>query len=97
MSADEVATEADVAVAVVNRMLDAGTIERIGAVELEGITCGRCGAPAISASKKLCEGCLAKLNKEMAQEQANIKLGMRKKAQIGMYSGVQEAKREKKE
>ena len=95
MNAEEVAAEAEVSVEVVNRMLDAGTIERLGAADLEQVKCGRCGAPAISASKKLCEACLSKLNQEMAQAQANIKLGMRKQTQVGMYSGVQEEKEDK--
>lgn len=96
MNAEDVASEAEVAVRVVNRMLDEGMIERVSSSDLEQIKCGRCGAPAISASKKLCERCLAALNKEMAQAQANIKLGMRKKTQIGMYSGIQEDKRQDK-
>ena len=45
--------------------------------------CGRCGAPAISLSKRLCESCLQKLNSEVAKAQASIKLGKKKKLQIG--------------
>ena len=34
----------------------------------ESATCGRCGAPAISASKKLCHSCLEELNQNVMKQ-----------------------------
>jgi predicted amidophosphoribosyltransferase len=71
-SAEEVAEETGVDLDCVLRLVDAG---RIANVRLgEGVTCGRCGAPAISFSKRLCEACLKKLNMELAAEQSKIVL-----------------------
>ncbi len=75
LNASEVAERAEVEEAVVQRMLKEGLISN--STINAGITCGRCGAPAISASKKLCQACLEKLNAEMTRAQAG--LGIRSK------------------
>ena len=85
MNAEQVADKAEVEVGVVLRMIEGGIIEQVGALESAGIVCGRCGAPAISASKKLCQACLDKLNAEVAKAQASIKMAARKDVQIGEY------------
>ena len=50
MNAEQVADKAEVEVGVVLHMIEGGIIEQVGALESAGIVCGRCGAPAISAS-----------------------------------------------
>ena len=56
--------------ACIQRMLDAGIVAD---VSLSGsFKCGRCGAPAISAAKKLCQTCLGKLDKELAKSRQGL-------------------------
>lgn len=65
MKAEAVALTAEVDLDCVLRMLEEG---RLGYVETnEKPKCGRCGAPAISMSKRLCEHCLADLDRECAE------------------------------
>lgn len=85
LKTEEVAEQAEVEVGVVLRMIDEGIIERVGAFGTSQLVCGRCGAPAISASKRLCQPCLDKLNAEVAMAQANIKMSARKEVQVGEY------------
>ncbi len=88
MNAEQVAAEVDVDISVVRRMLDEGLIESVGLLETKEIKCGKCGAPAISLSKKLCESCLQKLNAEVAQAQRSVKISARKKVEINGYTGA---------
>lgn len=83
LNAEEVAEEAGVELSVVQRMLNDGVI--VSTAMLANVPCGRCGAPAISASKKLCQACLEKLNIEVARAQADIKLGVKKRVEVGEY------------
>lgn len=77
---EEVADLADVDLSVVARMVAEGYVSQLGA--LERPLCGKCGAPAISMSKKLCQPCLDRLNTEASRAQAKIKLGRRKEPVI---------------
>jgi ribosomal protein L37E len=84
MNAEQVADAAEVDLAVVSRMLDEGRLEN---VTLDAnVKCGRCGAPAISRSKRLCNACLEALNAKTARAQASIKLGKKKQTEIGAYN-----------
>lgn len=84
LSMDDAAKKAEVTLAVVQRMLKEGAIA--AAKPNESLLCGRCGQrPAISAAKKLCEPCLEKLNQEVAQATAEIKLADKRQAQVGEY------------
>jgi ribosomal protein L37E len=65
LNAEQVAVTAEVSIDCVLRMLADGRIESGG--ESEAIRCGRCGRPAISATKRLCESCLTKLDQECAE------------------------------
>lgn len=80
-NASEVSDNTGVPVETVLRFIAAGRLEA------QGITskarCGRCGAPAISLTKRLCERCLDQLNKEIAQQQSRIKLPEKKEAKVG--------------
>lgn len=93
LSAHEVAEEAGVPVECVFRMLREGRIENVESNE--DIKCGRCGAPAISASKRLCERCLVTLDREWAQAILEMRQRMLAKGQSDM-NDIQEAVREKR-
>ena len=66
----------------VNRMIENGNIATLSAdLDASSFTCGQCGAPAISSTKRLCQDCLDKLNlkmmatrKDMEVEQQNNRL-----------------------
>lgn len=94
LRAEQVATEAGVTVQCVMRMLDEGLIANIDMTR--DIKCGRCGAPAISFNKKLCQGCLDKLNAEVAAAQSRIKLGEKKQIQIGDHLKARKAFEDKR-
>ncbi|MBX7257649.1 MAG: hypothetical protein K1Y02_14915 [Candidatus Hydrogenedentes bacterium] len=85
-SAEDIAEQTGVGLDCVLRLLASGRIETTSANL--GIKCGRCGAPAISISKKLCESCLQKLNAEIAIQQSKIKLPKRKGIELGTALNV---------
>lgn len=88
MNSEGIAELTSVKLEVIMRMLDDGRIASTALLEKSQITCGRCGAPAISASKRLCQKCLDKLNQEMAQTRKSIQLDAKKKVQVGEYGGA---------
>lgn len=85
-SMEAVAKMAEVDVSVVRRMMDQGMVA--STVPGDSVKCGRCGAPAISAAKKLCQACLDKMNLDMAKAQSQMRQSMtaRPAANQGMYS-----------
>lgn len=84
LNMEQAAERADVPLTVVQRMLKEGSLVSANAIDTG--TCGRCGQrPAISMAKKLCQECLDKLNMEVAQATAAIKLSEKKPAQVGEY------------
>ncbi len=66
LTAEEVASRAQVTVACVLRMLDEGLIA--SRREDADAQCGRCGAPALSARQRLCASCLVDLDKQLSME-----------------------------
>lgn len=88
LNAEGVAEVSGVDLKCVMRMLDTGKIAaiRIG----EKVECGRCGAPAISVSQRLCQSCLNKLNREMIEtkKKINIDTFKKKDVEVGGYSNV---------
>ena len=67
-NATQVAEETGVDLDCVMRMIERGNIATIDADKSgDAATCGQCGAPAISTTKRLCEDCLEKLNVKMMQ------------------------------
>ena len=64
LNAQQVAEATGVTVDCVLRMLDDGQITTDDLTI--PIKCGRCGAPAISRTKRLCQRCLQELNQEVA-------------------------------
>lgn len=69
--AEEIASMAGVEVECVLRMLSEGRL-RYSDVGDEA-TCGRCGAPAISMAKRLCERCLVEMDRECAEAMRELK------------------------
>ena len=84
LSAEGVAELSGVDLKCVLRMLDTG---KIASIQLgEEVECGRCGAPAISAAKRLCESCLEKLNQEMNKTKKSIQIAGKKRVEVGGYT-----------
>ncbi len=81
LTAEELSDSTGVELSCVLRLIDQGRIQSVSSPEQ--VRCGRCGAPAISLSKKLCEACLNKLNQELAKEQAKIQLPKKKDVEVG--------------
>ena len=94
LNVEQVAEEAEVDISVVRRMVDTGLVKQVTLGEK--VVCGKCGAPAISMSKKLCQACLDKLNAQVAKAQAQIKLGQRPEVQVGEYINARKAFEDKR-
>ena len=94
LNAEQVSEEAHVEVDCVMRMLEEGLIANVSLTQK--VKCGRCGAPAISMNKKLCQACLEKLNTEVAQAQSRIKLSEKKDVQVGEFLHARRAFEEKR-
>lgn len=94
LNAEQIAEETDVSMECVMRLVDEGRLETSNATTT--VKCGRCGAPAISLSKKLCEACLGKLNAQMAKERSKISLPKRKNVDVGTALNVPDALENKK-
>jgi hypothetical protein len=86
LNSEQVAELSGVDIQVVLRLVETGAISSVTSLEGQGIKCGRCGAPAISASKKLCQSCLEKLNTEVAKAQRKIQLGDRKAVEVDSFN-----------
>lgn len=85
-SAEQVAELTGVDMACVLRMLDSGLISTLSLGDK--IKCGRCGEPAISTTKRLCQGCLDKLNQQVAKATGEIRLSSKKRVEVDEYSNV---------
>jgi len=72
LSAAEVAEVAGVSRDCIRRMLDQGMVDQI--LPGEDVKCGRCGAPAISPTKRLCERCLHELERECAESMREMRM-----------------------
>jgi len=71
MNVEEAAEAADVDVECVLRMLGMGLLNAEGLND--SVRCGQCGAPAMSVTKKLCEKCLGKMNRDFARAMDDLK------------------------
>jgi len=74
LKATEIAEAAGVELDCVMRMLGEGRLRF--EVTNEKPTCGRCGEPAISMAKRLCERCLAELDRECAAAMRELQKDM---------------------
>jgi hypothetical protein len=93
-SAEQLAEATGVDLECVLRLLDEGRIQ--ASTGPKEVKCGRCGAPAISMSKKLCESCLQALNTQLAMEQGRVKLPQRKEVKLGSGMHVLDSLEEKR-
>ncbi|MFO7977001.1 MAG: hypothetical protein R6V12_20510 [Candidatus Hydrogenedentota bacterium] len=82
LTAQELTELTGVELSCILRLLGAGRIASLADLENKAV-CGRCGAPAISLSKRLCKACLEELNAEVAKAQASIKLERKKEIKLG--------------
>lgn len=78
ISAIEVSEKTEIPLDVILRMCDQGWFE--AETTSESIYCGRCGAPAISATKRLCEACLIQLQRECLKSINELKQSLKEKA-----------------
>lgn len=85
LNAEQVAEMTGVDIAVVLRLIDQGSITCASDAKESVIRCGRCGAPAISVSKRLCQPCLEKLNAEVVMAQSSIRLDKRKQVEVSQF------------
>ena len=79
-NAEKVSGGTGISIETILRFITDGRIAVQGATS---VACGKCGKPAISASKKLCNDCLQTLNKELAQQSSRISLPAKKEPEIG--------------
>jgi predicted amidophosphoribosyltransferase len=94
LNAEQVAEEGQVTVDCVMRMIAEGFISSVSLAD--PIKCGRCGAPAISLSKRLCPACLEKLSAQTARTQSKIKIEPKKDVQVDEYLLVRKALEERR-
>ncbi len=85
-TAEQLADCTGVDLSCVMRLLADGRLQNV--TSTENVRCGRCGAPAISISKRLCEACLQKLNAEIAQQQSKIKLPPKKRKPLSLGNAL---------
>jgi len=86
LNAEQVAEATGVDIECVLRMVEEGLVANVALLDGR-VKCGMCGAPAISASKKLCQACLEKLNARVIQVQSQMRLDDKKEVQIGQALG----------
>ncbi len=89
MTVEFISETTGVTLSCVMRMLEQGLIVNEKTVGIS--RCGRCGAPAISATKKLCNGCLEEMNREVAKQRHLAQTHRRKDVKIGEFSTVRES------
>ena len=98
LNAQQVSEEAKVSVECVYRMLREGRIDNVEGED--SAKCGRCGAPAISISKRLCQRCLLNLDRECAHAMMEMRQRIRAKEESDMHdvlSAVSDKQASKKE
>ncbi len=94
-AADKVSEATGVDVLCVLRMVDSGRI--VNAANAANVKCGRCGAPAICAAKRLCTQCLESLNQELLKQRNQVKATRRKDVQIGQHASARRTLDSKRE
>lgn len=92
ISAMEISEKAGIPLDVILRMCDQGWFET--EEQSESIYCGRCGSPAISRSKRLCEACLIQLQRECLKAISELRQSLKEKAMRNKLD-VNEALQEK--
>lgn len=88
LTAEQVSDSTGVDVGCVLRCIESGRVQAI--TENVEVRCDRCGSPAISLSKKLCEKCLNELSQQVAREQSRIHLPKQRDVQLGKALNVED-------
>ncbi|MCX8064446.1 MAG: hypothetical protein N3G21_04660 [Candidatus Hydrogenedentes bacterium] len=78
LNALQISEMLNISVDVILRMVEQGLIEK--EEQKNSVYCGRCGKPAISRSKRLCEACLVDLQRECVRAIQELKRSMIEKA-----------------
>ena len=95
-NANEVSEATNVDIKCVLRMIDNGNIATVSNSESSGpISCGQCGAPALSSTQKLCQKCLDKLNFKMMATRQNLMMGQKKDEGSSTRDMLQEKRKHK--
>ena len=89
LNVETIAELSGVSVQCVMRMIDQGLV--VTSLSKGTMKCGKCGAPAISASKKLCSSCLEEMNRNVAKQRSQLGEIARKQVQIGEHQTVRQA------
>ncbi len=92
ITAIEISEKTGISLDVILRMCDQGWFETMD--EAEVVYCGRCGAPAISHAKRLCEACLIQLQRECMKAIGELRQKIKEKAMRNKLD-VREALEEK--
>ncbi len=98
INAIEISEKTGISLDVILRMCDQGWFETQD--NSESIYCGRCGAPAISRTKRLCESCLIQLQRECLKAIGELRQSLKEKAmrnKLDVLKAVQEKQRDIKE
>jgi hypothetical protein len=83
-----------VSIACILRMIDQGVVT---SNLLTGtVKCGKCGAPAIGPSKRLCHACLDQMNQQVAKQRSALQQTQRKHVPIGEAARVHRTIEEKR-
>ncbi|MGC8737480.1 MAG: hypothetical protein ACP5UA_02400 [Candidatus Hydrogenedens sp.] len=93
INATEISEKAEIPLDVILRMCDQGWFET--ETQADSIYCGRCGAPAISATKRLCEACLIQLQRECLKAINELRQTLKEKAmrnKLDVMRAVEEKK-----
>ena len=93
-TAEQVAEKTGVDIDCVLRLIDEGHIANIDISD--SVMCGRCGAPAISITKRLCQSCLTQLSMDLAAQQSKIVLPPKRSLDFGGNKSVHQTVEDKR-
>ena len=94
LSAEAISELTGVSLQCVMRMIDQGLVTN--SLFTGTVKCGKCGAPAISPSKRLCNACLEEMNQRVARQRSELQERQRKQVKIGEFASVRETIEEKR-
>jgi predicted amidophosphoribosyltransferase len=94
LSAEGLSEMTGVSLACIMRMIDQGLVTN--SLFTGTVKCGKCGAPAISPSKRLCHACLEEMNQRVAKHRGQIEQQQRKQVRIGEFATVRRSIDEKR-
>lgn len=93
LKVQELADAAEVNAACVLRMVDEGYLA--GESLIDPPKCGRCGKRAISRARRLCQACLADLNKQLMESIRNMNAALSTKKESTVFRQILTSTRER--